>query len=149
MNYEPARERPQSWRRANGVLVEPDWSVSPLDPNDSHRRREDDRPGERGVSFTVKELFLDVKEELQRLTGKVEFDLRSVNTQLNTLERNGTQQARDALAEVHSLDRRVVELEKTSATREAVEKNQAYIRALAFTFLLALGGWIVSFLVKH
>lgn len=75
-----------------------------------------------GATFTVKELFLRVEAEVAALNIALSADLRAQ-------------------------DRRIVTLEMGSASREAVERNEAMIRRVIIAVVCALVGTSVQVII--
>lgn len=79
------------------------------------------------VGFTVKELFVEIRNEV-----------RAVATQVNEILQHGSQHAREALERTEALNTRVSTLEKDSASKDAVEKNSSQVKILAVVTVLGV-----------
>jgi Mg2+ and Co2+ transporter CorA len=91
------------------------------------------------IGFTVKELFVEIRDEV-----------RSVAKQVNEILQHGSQHARAALEQVQVLDKRIDRLEVESASKDAVEKNSNQVKVLAvITILGVMVEAIIHILFRH
>lgn len=105
-----------------------------------------------GVLFSTKELFLQIRQDLQALSNRIDVDIRTLSGHVADIDRLGTQQARDALRQAGELKDRVIDLEKDAASRTAVERNEEMIRRVIVAVSLSFVGIIVQLIMyftKH
>jgi len=100
-----------------------------------------------GVVFTVKELFLDIKQEVHSLRDRVDKNLEMHRTRVDELDRKASRII-EVSASVSEIQEKVLNLEMNAVSREAIEKNERQIRFVIFTSTLAVIGWIVSIAVE-
>jgi hypothetical protein len=91
-------------------------------------------PEDARIEFSVKELFLEIRNDIRNLTAHV-----------NDLEKRGSDNAREALKELNILEARIQKLEMTSATSEAVSKNERTLKTLALGVFISVAGMILNF----
>lgn len=81
--------------------------------------------------FTVKELFLEIREEIKALRTHVDDQARSERDKLDTV------------------DRRLSALEMHTATTEAVEKSEKTVRKLILAVAISILGMIANVVVAY
>ena len=98
-------------------------------------------PGPGDVTFTVKELFLEIRN-----------DFRELSSEMRTLERRGSDQLKAAMEKVEDLERKITSLQIQAASQEAVDQVTESNRKLTWGVLIAIVGMIANVIVgvlKH
>ena len=97
------------------------------------------------ITFTVKELFLEIRSRVEK-----------VGDQIGELERRSVDQAQRAVDKikeledkVDSLEQRIFRLQSESASREAVEKFSTDNRKLTLGVAIAIAGMLANVVVTY